>query len=310
MLLVDLQDDGENRLLPRLGLLRLLHLLHVCRELVEEMVDDVGSHDLHVIVRSLQLGLVVDLHIEAKDDSVLRLLLLFHDGRLLYILLVHLTYADVKDRDLHVTQEAQQRFQSAQGARLHIHTLGLFLEIVEDALEAFGDLLLQLLDIVIRSNNKQLRPSDGLFETGSADLDAHGHADLWVMDVLTLDPHLLHGLWCQQCADSRHNGPGHAGEHDLITLTKGTIDQYHVDRCAKTFYVFHLNDCALEVLLHLQPVCHERLREIQQVEKQVRYTLAGQCARGADGHDGARVLILPVEGDVQAMLVQLQHDIA
>mmetsp|Transcript_110213 Transcript_110213/g.329529 ORF Transcript_110213/g.329529 Transcript_110213/m.329529 type:complete len:234 (-) Transcript_110213:2146-2847(-) len=194
ILLVDLEDDGEDGLLPGLGLLRLVHLLHVGRELVEEVVDDVGRHDLHVVVLRLQDGLVVDLDVEREDDRVFGLLLLLHDRRLLDVLLVNLADPDVEDWDLHVGEEGEQRLQRTQRARLHVHALRLLLELTQNALEAFVHLFLELLDVVVWANDKELRAGHCLVEAWGTDLHAHGHADLRVVDVLTLHSHLLHGL--------------------------------------------------------------------------------------------------------------------
>mmetsp|Transcript_117878 Transcript_117878/g.313576 ORF Transcript_117878/g.313576 Transcript_117878/m.313576 type:complete len:528 (+) Transcript_117878:396-1979(+) len=310
ILLVDLHDDGEDGLLPGLRLLRLLHLCHVGRELVKEVVDNVRREDLHVVVLRLVDGLGVDLDVEAKDHSELGLLLLLHDCSLLHVLLVHLADSDVEDWDLHVNQEVEKCLQRAQRARLDIHALRLLLKLSQDTLEAFRHLVFELLDIVVGADNEKLRASNSLVQARGADLHAHGHADLLVVDVLALHSHLLHGLWSEKCADGRHDGPAHASNHDLVAFAKRAVDEDHVDCRAQAFDVLDLDDSALQLLLHLQLGSHLRLREGEQLEQQVRHTFTRERTRWHDRDSAAGVLVLPVESYVQAALVQLQHDIA
>mmetsp|Transcript_129724 Transcript_129724/g.276796 ORF Transcript_129724/g.276796 Transcript_129724/m.276796 type:complete len:239 (-) Transcript_129724:2069-2785(-) len=110
-ILVDLQHHWEDSLYLRIALLRLVDLVHVSLELVEEVVDDIGGHDLYAVGFCLLNGFGADLHVEAKNHGVLRHFLFLHDHGLLHVLLVHLSDAYIKHWDLHILQEGQERLQ-------------------------------------------------------------------------------------------------------------------------------------------------------------------------------------------------------
>jgi hypothetical protein len=65
-----LQHAGEDRLQPGRLLLLDLDLLHVRRELVKQVVDDVGGEDLHVELCGKLARLLVDRHVEAQQAGV------------------------------------------------------------------------------------------------------------------------------------------------------------------------------------------------------------------------------------------------
>mmetsp|Transcript_109095 Transcript_109095/g.307549 ORF Transcript_109095/g.307549 Transcript_109095/m.307549 type:complete len:273 (+) Transcript_109095:748-1566(+) len=191
---VDLQHDREDDLLPSLGLFALRDLFHVGLELIEQMVDDLCRHNLHVVLVGLRLCFFVHQHVERQNDRVFWVALLLHDQSLLHIFLVHLTDADVENRDLHILKEGQQGFERAEGAGLYVHAFGLFLELAQDAVEGVGHLFLEFLDVVVWAHDLELCPRDGLLEAWGANLDAHGSTDLLVVDVIVLHAHFLERL--------------------------------------------------------------------------------------------------------------------
>mmetsp|Transcript_65391 Transcript_65391/g.156360 ORF Transcript_65391/g.156360 Transcript_65391/m.156360 type:complete len:245 (-) Transcript_65391:2016-2750(-) len=154
--LVNLQDDWEHRLAARVLLGLLLHLIHVFGELLEEMIDDVSGHDLHTVFVCLLSCLCTDLHVKSKDHRIFRVLLVLHDRRLLDIKLVHLTDVHVKHRNLHFSQELQQSLQGAQSAGFHKDSFWLFLEVLDNAIDIFLHIVLELLKVIIRPNNVEL----------------------------------------------------------------------------------------------------------------------------------------------------------
>mmetsp|Transcript_20966 Transcript_20966/g.54945 ORF Transcript_20966/g.54945 Transcript_20966/m.54945 type:complete len:343 (+) Transcript_20966:354-1382(+) len=264
VVLVDLEDDREDGLRARTGLLGLLVLLHVSSELVEEVVDDVGGENLNAVGLGLLHRLPIDLDIEAQHDSVLRMLLLLHDHRLLHVLLEDLADAHVEDRDLHVLQEAQEGLQRAQRAGLDVHALGLLLKAVEDAVELVVHVVLQLLQVVVGAHHLELGAGNRLVQAGGADLDAHGLVDHGMVDVLVLDPHLLHRLRREEGADGSHNGPIHSSEHYLVALAERAVDQDYIDSGAQPLDGLHLDDRALQFLLDFQLGGHQRLGQVEE----------------------------------------------
>mmetsp|Transcript_13234 Transcript_13234/g.20966 ORF Transcript_13234/g.20966 Transcript_13234/m.20966 type:complete len:308 (-) Transcript_13234:2918-3841(-) len=210
VILINLQHNREDRNFPGFDLLGLMELLHIGLELVLQVINDIGGENGNVVRYCLLGRFCIHLHVESKNHCIL-LLLLLHDGSLLHILLVDLSNAHIEDRNLHIGQEAKQRLQGSQGAGLDVHADRLLLEAVEDALEGVVHLLLELLDVVIRAHHQHLGAGYRVVQAGSADLHAHRRADLRMVDVLTLDPHLLHGLRSEQCSDGRDDWSIHAG---------------------------------------------------------------------------------------------------
>ena len=67
-----LDDAREHGQVPGV-LAALLHQpVHVGRELVEEVVDDVGREDSHPVLVRVPARVAVDLHVERQDGGVLR----------------------------------------------------------------------------------------------------------------------------------------------------------------------------------------------------------------------------------------------
>eukprot|EP00955_Chlamydomonas_euryale_P073748 361837-Chlamydomonas_euryale.AAC.5 len=95
------------------------HLLHVRRELVKQVVDDVGGEDLDVVLLRERDRVARDDDVEREDHRVLleRLavlaLLLVHDVGAQHVLLVHRPDVNARHGDVHVgrRQERQQRLE-------------------------------------------------------------------------------------------------------------------------------------------------------------------------------------------------------
>mmetsp|Transcript_55092 Transcript_55092/g.159527 ORF Transcript_55092/g.159527 Transcript_55092/m.159527 type:complete len:585 (+) Transcript_55092:229-1983(+) len=308
VLLVHLQNAWEDGLRCLLFLLLFIDLLHVLRELIEQVVDDIGGHDLHIILLRQLLGFVVDFDVESHDYGILRVLLVLHDRRLLDIPDMNLANANIEDRNLHILQEAQERLEGAERACLHIHAGRLLVETVENALEV-SHLFLQLLEVVVRTADKQLGARDRILEARRADLDAHRSVDLLVVNVFGLDSQLFHGLRREQRPDRRHDGAADTGQHDLVAFLQCAIDQNDVDGRAEAFDVLDFDDCALQLLFDLELVGHHFLRALQSHVQKIGHPLASQRACGHDGHLGGRILVLPVQCAIQTSLVQLQDDV-
>mmetsp|Transcript_111854 Transcript_111854/g.316418 ORF Transcript_111854/g.316418 Transcript_111854/m.316418 type:complete len:237 (+) Transcript_111854:791-1501(+) len=225
----------------------------------------------------------VYLHIKAKDDRVLRSLLLPEHGCLLDVLLVHLADANVKDRNLHILKEGQQRLERTQCTCLHEHALGLPLEAGEDALEARADLLPQLLSVVPRTHDAELRARHRPLEAGRADPDARGRADLGVPRPGAPRPRLPRGHRGLERADRREDRAADARNDNLVALVQGATHQDHVDCRPEAFDFLDLDHGTLKLLLHLQPAGQERLVQIENLIEKVGHALSGQSACRDDG---------------------------
>mmetsp|Transcript_89485 Transcript_89485/g.213841 ORF Transcript_89485/g.213841 Transcript_89485/m.213841 type:complete len:497 (-) Transcript_89485:943-2433(-) len=309
VLLVDLQHNWEHCYFSCFCFLTFAELLHVLRELVLQVVDDVGGENRDAICVRLLLGICVHLDIEGKDECILRVPLLFHDHRFFYILLVHLSNSNVKDRNLHVLKEGEQCLQRPQRAGLHVNSCRLLGKVVEDALKAFARFVLQVFEIIVRPTNEELRARHSLFEAWCRDLHAHGGADRRMFDVLVLNAHLLHWLRCQQSPDGCNNWTTQTSQNDCVTFTKGAIEKHHIDGGPKAFDVFDFDHCTLQLLPALQLGAHQVLSELQDHVQQIRHTLTGKRAGWNNGDRSTRIIVLPIQAAVQPPLVQLQHDV-
>jgi hypothetical protein len=91
-----LQPAREDRLVRRRRLLLLNVLRMVRRELVEQVVDNVGPEDLNAKLERHSLGVLVDGNVETEDDG--ELLRLFEHGRSAHdVLLVNRSDVDTRD---------------------------------------------------------------------------------------------------------------------------------------------------------------------------------------------------------------------
>mmetsp|Transcript_14493 Transcript_14493/g.30168 ORF Transcript_14493/g.30168 Transcript_14493/m.30168 type:complete len:497 (+) Transcript_14493:237-1727(+) len=309
VLLIDLQHDWEHCDFSCLCFLTFAELLHVFRELVLQVVDDVGGEDRDAICVRLLLGICVHLDIEGQDERILRVLLFFHDHRFFYILLVDLSNSDIKDRNLHILKEGEQCLQRSQGAGLHVNACRLLGKVVKNALKAFARFVLQVFEIIVRPTNEELRARNRLLEAWCRDLHAHGGADRRVFDVLVLDPHLLHWLRCQQSPDGCNNWTTQASQHDCVTFPEGAVEKHHIDGGPKAFDVFHFDHRTLQLLPALQLGTHQVLSELKDHVQQIWHTLTGKRTGWNNGDRSPRIIVLPIQAAVQPPLVQLQHDV-
>mmetsp|Transcript_12637 Transcript_12637/g.38680 ORF Transcript_12637/g.38680 Transcript_12637/m.38680 type:complete len:225 (+) Transcript_12637:198-872(+) len=89
----DLQNTRKHDVCRRLVAFSLPDALHICRELIEEVVDDVGREDPDSEVMSGLPCIALDLDIEGHDARVLRLLFQ-HRRAPDYVLFVHWANVD------------------------------------------------------------------------------------------------------------------------------------------------------------------------------------------------------------------------
>lgn len=120
----DLEDAREDHLERGLGLLLGLELGEVGRELVEQVVDDVGREDAHAGLGRLGLGVLIDRHVEGQDTAkLLPLALVEVDRGLDDVGPVHGADVDRAHGDVRLAEERQQRLERTQCRGLHAHAL-------------------------------------------------------------------------------------------------------------------------------------------------------------------------------------------
>ena len=210
----DLESTGPVSVSGGENLLRVLNLLVVRCEFVEEMVDDVGCGSRRAreaiserfeanergietrrrknerltfeqphsqLVRQL-LSLLIHRHIEAKHTSQL-LRLLQHRRSLNHIPLVNRSDVDRRNRNLAGLEEIQESLERSKRRSLNGHSSSGLVDPTEQVLKIRHDFLSEILLVVLGSNDEQSRSSDGLLEIGSGDLDSESGLDFLVVDV-------------------------------------------------------------------------------------------------------------------------------
>mmetsp|Transcript_18383 Transcript_18383/g.46452 ORF Transcript_18383/g.46452 Transcript_18383/m.46452 type:complete len:737 (-) Transcript_18383:1874-4084(-) len=305
----DLEGAGEHGHEARRLLLLRLELLHVRRELVKQVVDDVRGEDLDAKLLGQLPRLLVHGDVERQDHRKLLGLLLVHHIGTQHVLLVHGPDVDARHRDVDLGggQEGEQRLQRAQRRRLHAHALAALVHLGEDVGHVGHHRVLELLLAVLGAHHVHRRARHRLLQARSHDLDTHGRADLLVVHELPLDAHLAQHLRRLERLDARDYGPRQAAHHDLVALLELAVDEHAVHGGAQALHRLDLQHRALGAVDKHEAVRHHGLRELDHELQQVGDALARDGGRGHHVDVLAGVGVLPVQGHVQALLVELQE---
>ena len=308
MLWHDPQHAREHRLVLGGLLLLLLRLLQVGFECVEEVVDDVGAEDLHAHLLGELLGLFRDGHVKGQDDAKLLGLAFDHDVGAHHVLLVNRADGNRRDWDLDVVglQKLEERLEGAQGGRLHADALARLVDRAEDVLHVLHDLVFYRFNVVILAHDEQLGPGDGVLEPVGGNLDARRGAELLVRDVAALDSDLAQRLWGEQRSDLGDDWSVQTAHDNGVAFLDLAVDEDDVDGGPETLDLLDLQDGALQVRHEHELLDHECLGHLDEDLHQVRDTLARDGGRRHDVDKLPGVLVLPVEGDVETLLVELQ----
>mmetsp|Transcript_33806 Transcript_33806/g.74949 ORF Transcript_33806/g.74949 Transcript_33806/m.74949 type:complete len:256 (-) Transcript_33806:1701-2468(-) len=205
----DLEGAGEHRGEAGGLLLSKPLLLHIRRELVKQVVDDVCCEDLDVELLGQLTRLLVDRHIKRQDHCVLLGALLVHHVGPQHVLLVHRPDVDAghRDVDLVTAQEGEQSLQGAKGGGLHAHALSALVHFTEDVGHVRHRRVLELLLVVLRPHHEHRGTRHRSLQAGSHNPHTHGGAYLLVVHQGALHTHLTQHLRCFECLDSCDNRP-------------------------------------------------------------------------------------------------------
>mmetsp|Transcript_11053 Transcript_11053/g.27085 ORF Transcript_11053/g.27085 Transcript_11053/m.27085 type:complete len:259 (-) Transcript_11053:1376-2152(-) len=146
-------------------------------------------------------------------------------------------------------EELEEGLEGSEGRRLHIHTILVFADFLQDTTQVLHHLLPELVLVVILAEHAQIRTRESALDAGGADLDADGPLDLLVVHVGRLDTHLLHRLRGEERPDLRDDGPVEAAHDDGLLLLQATVDDDNVHRCTKPLNGLDLEHSALEILV-------------------------------------------------------------
>ena len=233
-------------------------LFDVGGEVVEQVIDNLGSEDLDSFVLGELLGLRGDTNIEGQDSCVLLLYLrLVFDsqylGCLQNILLVDWSDRNAANRNLGGQKELKECLHRSKGGGLDADTvLGLVDVLVEDVIQVVSDLLSRLLDFGLVLRAEELRTGDGVLEPRGGDLDTHSALDFLMMEILSFDSHFLHWIWGQKGSDLGDDRPVETLQHDCVLDFQETVHKEHIDRGSKTFDDLHLEHRALKLVFLLE----------------------------------------------------------
>mmetsp|Transcript_401 Transcript_401/g.1558 ORF Transcript_401/g.1558 Transcript_401/m.1558 type:complete len:219 (+) Transcript_401:279-935(+) len=132
----DLQDAREVDVLRRGFTLVCLDLFHVRRELIKQVVDDVGGEDANVELFAHCVRLLRHRHVKSQNSSILGLFALVHDARTHDVPFVYRANGDAGDGNFDRVrfQELQQGFQRTERRRLHVHAFATLINTSKHAL--------------------------------------------------------------------------------------------------------------------------------------------------------------------------------
>ena len=134
-------------------------------------------------------------------------------------------------------------------------------------------------------DGEQVRAGHRLVQLRGGDLHPLGRADLLVVHVLALDPHLLQRLGREERADVGDDGAVEAPEDDGVALPQHPVHEDHVDGVPQALDDLHLQDHAVELVLQRDLVVQVLLRQLRHQQQQVgdalRRGTGGGCWRAA-----------------------------
>lgn len=124
-----------------------------------------------------------------------------------------------------------------------------------------------------------------------------------MVDVFTLDSHLLQGLGSKQRSDCGDNGSVEALHDDSVSHLQLAVDQDNIDGGSVTFNDLDFKNCALKVLRPLQQLFTVTvLTQLAEIGHQVGETLAGDGRSGNQRDVVVEIGVLPVELSIQTLL--------
>mmetsp|Transcript_8684 Transcript_8684/g.35428 ORF Transcript_8684/g.35428 Transcript_8684/m.35428 type:complete len:639 (-) Transcript_8684:227-2143(-) len=305
----DAQHAGEGRVTQRLLLLLRLHLLHVGRKLVEQVVDDVRGHDAHAHLLCQLARVLLHLDVERQDHSELRQAARGHHARAHDVLLRDWADVDAAHGNLHVVraQELQKCLQRAKRRRLHAHAVGGLVHALEHGAHLVLDRVAQLLLRVLGAQHVQLRARERALQVVGRELDADGAFDLLVVLVAALHAHLLHWVRREDGAHLCDDGALQATHDHGVALLDAAVDEDDVTGGAKPLDGLDFQHRTLQRGGVPQLLSKHLVREMRQHVEQVGNALAGN-SRGRHHVDIAtRVGVLPVQRSVEALLGQREE---
>ena len=167
-----LDDAGEDGLEALVCLPLLLALLHVLCELVEQVIDDLGSKDLNAVIVSEVLRFGHHFNIKGQETGILFVSSFIRSGRALHrlqhILFVDRSDIDCANRDIALVEELEQGLERADCRRLNADT---FLSLIDILFKNVDHVALDLIDGILHLlfgvALEQLGTGDGCFETRS-----------------------------------------------------------------------------------------------------------------------------------------------
>ncbi|GIX63754.1 hsp70 nucleotide exchange factor fes1-like protein, putative [Babesia caballi] len=275
-------------------LLLFLGLLQVLHKRIQQMVNDVGRHDLHAKNLRLLLGFRGALDVEGEDDGVLRIPLFTHDGGLLNVLFLHCPEVDRENRNLLVREELEQRLQRTQRGGHDVDTHPSAVHVVKYGRDVLHDLLAELVDVFLVFHEEHFGTCHRFLKPLRYYLDTHCRLYAGVLHVLPLHSQLGQRLRCQQGANCSHNRARKPAYHHLVTLLYRAAEENYVDSAELLF----VGD-----VLH-----HDLLGQLQDQTDEVGDTLTGDGTRRTYGNVAPDVVVLPIEFAVQPLFGQFEHD--
>mmetsp|Transcript_1036 Transcript_1036/g.2189 ORF Transcript_1036/g.2189 Transcript_1036/m.2189 type:complete len:263 (+) Transcript_1036:302-1090(+) len=223
----DLDNAGEHGYSGCFFASALIEFIHESSELIEQMVNDIGSHNSDAHFGGVLTSFTRHFHIKCKDGRIFRVSLFVHDGNLGDIALLHRTNANGTDRDWgfgFFTQELQKSFERSKSGSLHQHTQFVGGQLVLEFCQIGHDLSLDILFFIVGTDHHNRRTSHDLFQVVTNYLDAKRPLDFFVVNVFRLDTHFATWWRRQQPTNFCHNWSIKSAKYSLVPFPKVAID--------------------------------------------------------------------------------------
>mmetsp|Transcript_2637 Transcript_2637/g.4257 ORF Transcript_2637/g.4257 Transcript_2637/m.4257 type:complete len:582 (-) Transcript_2637:615-2360(-) len=214
------------------------------------MVDDIGGENANLHVGRVFSRFLFDLNIKSKDGSILWHALLVHDGNLCDITLVNCSNTNRTDRNWGLrlfAQKLQQRLEGSKRRCLHHDTLLVGTQLVLQQSQVGHDLSLNVLFLVLWSDNHDWRTSHDLLQTITNNLHTESSLDLLVMNVLRFDSHFAAWRWREETTNFHNNGSVQSTKDGTVTLFQETIDDENIDRHSKAINSLDFENSCLKI---------------------------------------------------------------
>mmetsp|Transcript_36197 Transcript_36197/g.87602 ORF Transcript_36197/g.87602 Transcript_36197/m.87602 type:complete len:763 (+) Transcript_36197:174-2462(+) len=224
--------------------------VHESCELIKQVINDIGRHDSDSHFLGMLSCFPFNGHIECQNGSVLWMSLFVHDGNLCDITLVNSSDTNGTDWNGRVglfTKKLQQSFQGSKGRCLHQDSRLICTELSLQIGQIRHDFRLDILFLIIGSNNHDWRTRHDLLEVVTNDLDTQGSLDFLVMNVFGLDTHLSTWWRSEQTTNFRNNRSIQCTKDSLVTLFQVSVDHQHINRHTQTINGLDFQDSTLQV---------------------------------------------------------------